>query len=221
MNELNQIDAVHKSDSSQDSQSHKPIQISTKNLNIEINNSTDKSIFLKFFCCNFTTETSLKGLGEKDENNKITNINSNTSTKLNKKKKTKNYISNLYKNFINSKYLNSVFYRNNLAYFSFIVFYIILQILLIVIQILYYLNSNKAILLARTCGILISFNMAFVLILISRRLSTWLRSTKFGQKCLPLDEFIQFHKLIGVFILILSIAHSAGHFINLCNILFY
>jgi hypothetical protein len=217
MNESNKIDAVYKSDNSSQNYSHTPIQISTKNLNIEINNSTDKSIFLKFFCCNYATETTLKSVADKDEKNKVTNANSDKSEKL---IKHKNYFSNLYKNFLNSKYFNSVFYRNNLAFFAFIIFYLILQILLIVIQTLYYLNNNNAILVARACGILISFNMGFVLILISRRLNTWLRSSKFGQKCLPLDEFIQFHKLIGVFILILSIAHSVGHFINLCNILF-
>ena len=214
MKEINGIDTIY----SNENYNEKPIQISAKNLNIEINHTTDKSVFLKFFCCNLTTETQLKRHATNDDKDNSTTTEKKMWAKWFNLKKDK--ISNLYKRFLNSKYFNRIFYRNNLAYFSFIIFYLILQILLIIIQTMYYINSNNAILVARAGGVLISFNMAFVLILISRRLITWLRSTKFGQKCLPLDEFIQFHKIIGVFILVLSIFHTIGHLINLCIRLF-
>jgi hypothetical protein len=197
MHEIKEIDKIDQ---------NKQIKITARNLNIEIKHTTDKSIFLKFFCCNFTTG-SLKTLDNESGNSaKSINI-----------RKYKNTFSTLYQKFITSKYLNTEFYRNNLAYFLFIVIYLILQILLVVIQLIFYAKNNDAVLVARACGILISFNMGFVLILISRRLTTWLRCTKFGQKCLPLDEFIEFHKIIGVFILILSIGHTLAHCINLCN----
>ena len=205
MNEINEIETISKNNNNS---VEKPIQISAKNLNIQINHATDKSVFLKFFCCNFATESSLNNIENKaNSDKKAASINI---------KKPGTIVSNFLKILKSSKYLNGAFYRNNLAYFSFILFYLILQVILIIIQTIYYIRSNDAILAARACGVLISFNMAFVLILISRRLITWLRSTKFGQKCLPLDEFIQFHKIIGVFLLILSIGHSVGHIINLC-----
>lgn len=117
-----------------------------------------------------------------------------------------------------SRFIKGSFYRNNSEYFLFITIYLIIQIILSILQLWLYWDVNGALKVARVGGILISFNFAVSLFLVLRKLLTWLRSTKFGQICLPLDDFIDFHKLVGVFILLMSLMHTIGHCINLCKI---
>lgn len=181
--------------------SSKPIEIPNSSLTIEYDRKKDHVNFFRLCCFN-----------ESDSIKKSCEIEGNELSKYDE-----NSFSNLYYRIKRSKYFNATFYRNNLAYFMFLLIYLLLQVLLVIIQMIYYVNNNDAILVARACGILISFNMCFVLFLISRRLITWLRGTAFGQKCLPCDEFIEFHKLVGVFVLILSLVHTLGHCVNLCE----
>jgi hypothetical protein len=181
----------------------KPIQINANNLNIEIKNSSDKSIFFKFFCCHFEKE------GNSQESDKSDDY-SHTCCVCRSNKSLITQIKH-------SRYFKSSYYKNNSSYFIFILLYIILQVFLVVIQLHVYRDSNGAILVARACGILLNFNMGFVLILVLRGLITWLRGTSIGRKCLPSDDFLGFHKAIGLFILILSVLHTLGHCINLCK----
>jgi hypothetical protein len=120
-----------------------------------------------------------------------------------------------------SRFVKCSFYRNNSEYFLFIIIYFIVQILLSLLQLWLYWDVNTALKVARVGGILLSFNFAFSLFLVLRKLLTWLRNTKFGQICLPLDDFLDFHKYIGVFILLMSIMHTIGHCINLCKNYFH
>lgn len=119
------------------------------------------------------------------------------------------------------KYFKYYYYKRNIKSIGYMLIYALIQILLVVIQANTYIKSNSVILVARCCGILISFNMAIVVILIFRRLTTLLRGTKFGYKYLPLDELLSFHKFSGVFILVLSLVHTIAHCINLCKFIKY
>jgi hypothetical protein len=115
-----------------------------------------------------------------------------------------------------SKYFSSLYYKNNCTYFLFLLVYFCLSMGLMVLQMYRYKNVNIYLKVARGCGILIAFNMVFVIMLVMRRPNTWLRSTKIGRLCLPFDNFIEIHKAIGLLILVLSIIHTLGHSLNLC-----
>ena len=126
----------------------------------------------------------------------------------------KNYL------FKKRKFFRASFYRNNTAFFSTILIYIIIQIVLIVIQMHLYSQVNNYVKVARAGGILLNFNSCIVILLVLRRLTTWLRNSEFGRKCLALDEFLNFHKFIGFFILVLSLMHTIAHCLNLCKMNF-
>jgi len=126
----------------------------------------------------------------------------------------------LKKGFRDVKYLRAAFYKNNLAYFLSILVYVLVQILLVLIQYFIYKETNNArLIIARLGGILLDFNCSFMILLVLRRLTTWLRNSYVG-RFLPMDDFLAFHKLIGYLILFFSFMHTIAHCINLCNSLF-
>ena len=117
------------------------------------------------------------------------------------------------------KYFGLKFYKANLSLCIFSVIYFIIQVALVIFQVLYYIekNANNSILVARAAGILLNFNMSFIILLVLRRCLTWLASMKLIRICLPFEDFIQIHKFIGVFILILGFIHTIAHSVNQCK----
>ena len=126
----------------------------------------------------------------------------------------------LIKKLKNSKYMTITYYRNNLSVYVTIAIFFLIQILLIIIQLEVHSHVNSVTKMARAAGILLAFNSGLIVILVLRRLVTWLRNSVIG-RFLPVDHFIKFHKFIGIFILICSIIHTIGHMINLCKKLFF
>ena len=116
------------------------------------------------------------------------------------------------------KYSQLSFYRNNLSYFITILLYILIQVFFVLLQLLVlYPNLNVWLNFARAAGILLNFNTVIVVLLVLRRLNTFMRNSTIGRKYLVLDESLSFHKFIGFFILFLGWFHAFFHFINLCN----
>ncbi|MDY6803201.1 MAG: ferric reductase-like transmembrane domain-containing protein [Cyanobacteriota bacterium] len=74
-------------------------------------------------------------------------------------------------------------------------------------------GANSYIQLARGCGAALNFNGALILIPMLRHFLTWLRKTKLSNY-LPLDESIEFHKLVGQFMFAFAILHTIAHFLN-------
>lgn len=105
--------------------------------------------------------------------------------------------------------------KNNLSRFLIVLSYLIIQIILCIIQYELYISSNVAVKVARLCGILLNLNSCVIILLAMRRLITWVRNSFCG-KFLPVDDFIQFHKFLGFYLLILSIIHTSAHCVNLC-----
>lgn len=66
---------------------------------------------------------------------------------------------------------------------------------------------------ARGCGLALNFSGALILIPIMRGLMTWLRKTKLNDY-LPIDEHIEFHKIIGHTIFFLAVIHTVAHIGN-------
>jgi amino acid transporter len=114
------------------------------------------------------------------------------------------------------KFMRASFYRNNLPFFFTIFSYILIQIGLVILQLYFYSNVVDSVKVARVGGILLNFNSCLIILLVLRRSTTWLRSSEFGRKFLAIDEFLNFHKFIGFFLVFLSIIHTFGHCIHLC-----
>ncbi|XP_063962617.1 NADPH oxidase 5-like [Lytechinus pictus] len=68
--------------------------------------------------------------------------------------------------------------------------------------------------IARSAGRCLSFSCCFVLILMLRKLLTTLRNT-FLTTVLPLDQHVIIHKIVAIFIIILSVVHTAAHIANI------
>lgn len=120
-----------------------------------------------------------------------------------------------------AKYSQLSYYRNNMAYFLTILAWVLLQVLLSLIQVLVvYPNLRWSLVIARICGILINLNACIIILLVLRRLNTWLRNSYIGRNFLVLDESLNFHKFLGFYLLFLGFVHTIGHMINLCKITF-
>lgn len=116
-----------------------------------------------------------------------------------------------------SKYFRMSYYRNNLSFFLTFLVYLLIQIGLGLLQYFLYIESNVAVRIARIGGILINFNSGLVILLVLRRLTTWIRNSAIGRNYLPIDDSIKFHKFVGLFIFALSFMHTAAHCVNLCK----
>lgn len=76
-----------------------------------------------------------------------------------------------------------------------------------------YSKENVYVQVARVFGNSLNFNCSLILVLVLRKHLTWLR-IKGGNSLLPIDEFIQIHKVIGIVILIETLIHTVAHLIN-------
>lgn len=117
--------------------------------------------------------------------------------------------------FKSSKYTRLSFYKNHISFFVIIALYALVNVGLGILQFMLYESSNIAVRIARVGGILLDFNCSLIILLVLRRLITWMRNSVIGRNFLPLDDFIKFHKFIGVYILLLSIVHTLAHCVNL------
>lgn len=121
------------------------------------------------------------------------------------------------RSFKKSKYCRISYYRNNLSFFLTFLAYLLIQLTLGLLQAYFYSEMNWAVRIARVGGILIDFNSGLVILLVLRRLTTWIRNSVIGRNYLPIDDSIRFHKFVGLFIFVLSIVHTVAHCINLCK----
>lgn len=106
------------------------------------------------------------------------------------------------------------FIENNIPLVIFWSLYITIHLICSLYAVFSYIDSSIWVIIARFFGASLNFNCSLVLVLMLRKHFTWLR-TKGGNKLLPLDEFIDMHKLIGVIILVEALIHTIAHFINL------
>jgi hypothetical protein len=138
---------------------------------------------------------------------------------LNSMSRSRNFFMRIWYKFFDkqSKFRQSSYYKNNLSWLFAILIYMIVQIVLVTVQWILYKDSNIFLITARLAGILLNFNSCLIIVIVLRRLWTWMRSTIVGRMFLPIDEFINFHKRLGVWILILSLIHTFAHCINLCK----
>lgn len=77
----------------------------------------------------------------------------------------------------------------------------------------YYLFEGAFVSIARGCGQCLNFNPVVVLSLMMRKCMTWLRSSRISG-LLPLDQYIELHKLTGYAIVSFSTLHFLAHLAN-------
>ncbi len=75
------------------------------------------------------------------------------------------------------------------------------------------LGANLYVQIARGCGAALNFNGALILIPMLRHFMTWLRKTNLNNY-IPIDESVEFHKLVGQVMFGFAIAHTIAHFLN-------
>lgn len=112
------------------------------------------------------------------------------------------------------KYLRLSFWRNNLSFLIAIFIFIAVHVGLITYVLIVRANSNSFTKLARVPGMLLNFDSVLILLLVLRRLSTYLRNSEIGRRIAVVDEFLSFHKILGFLIAFLGLLHSFGHFFN-------
>lgn len=119
----------------------------------------------------------------------------------------------------NSKYLNFNFYKQNPTYAVVFSLYIILSIFFVILQLtVLHPNIPWYVAFARGAAILIYFNTNLIILVVLRSIITWIRNLLINVKLSVIDDFIQFHKFMGIWICILSFIHTLGQCINLCRL---
>ena len=113
--------------------------------------------------------------------------------------------------------------RNNHAFISFTILFILVNLGLFVARFYEYWNfknydysRNWWIIFARACGQGLNFTSMFILVLMLRHSITKLREMGLAV-ILPLDRHIYFHKVTGRLIVVYSLIHTVAHLGNLCK----
>jgi predicted ferric reductase/Ca2+-binding EF-hand superfamily protein len=97
----------------------------------------------------------------------------------------------------------------------FLVIYVLINLGLFGSAVLRYreAGANGFIQLARGCGACLNFNCALILVPMLRHFLTWIRAQRFG-RFVPVDDAVEFHKLVGHVIFGLAAVHTLAHFGN-------
>jgi len=67
---------------------------------------------------------------------------------------------------------------------------------------------------ARIGGLLLNFNSAFIIVLMLKRTILLIRTNKTLRKLIPIDDHIDFHRVVGRVIFGLAILHAIAHMAN-------
>ncbi|CAM4795418.1 unnamed protein product [Rotaria magnacalcarata] len=138
--------------------------------------------------------------------------------------KLKKCISSLSCELKNYKHLKYVFTHSyiseNTSRLIMLILYILINLSLMIYVIVYKARKsgyNRLVLLARICGMLLNFNCSFIIALMLRQTIVFIRSHRLLRKLIPVDDHIDFHRVVGRFIGILSILHTIAHIANFAN----
>lgn len=114
------------------------------------------------------------------------------------------------------------YFQENLARSIFFIIYCFINVALLVYVVVYRLSVTTTnvpfVIVARVNGMLLNFNCALVIVVMLKKSILIIRSISFLRNIIPVDDHIDFHKMIGRFIALLSILHTAGHFMNFAHL---
>ncbi|CAF4737076.1 unnamed protein product [Rotaria socialis] len=113
--------------------------------------------------------------------------------------------------------LSMAYMKNNLSRIIMLIVYLLINLGLVIYVIWYRtvkVKSNVPIIFARIFGMLLNFNCTFIIVLMLKQTILIIRSNKFLRKCIPVDDHIDFHKVVGRIIVVFSILHTVAHVVN-------
>ncbi len=116
----------------------------------------------------------------------------------------------------NKGFINRIKNRiiNKRASIIFWTFYTLINLACMLSAYINYATAAKLVICARIFGNALNFNCSLILILVLRKHFTWLR-IKGTSSFLPLDDFIDIHKKVGIIIFVMGIIHTIAHLIHL------
>lgn len=129
-------------------------------------------------------------------------------------------IANRFNNDLKNK-LTKDYFENNLSRIIFLILYILINLALMLYVIIYRSVTTHAhvfVVIARTAGMLLNFNCAFIVVLMLKQTILHIRTNKFLRKILPVDDHIDFHRIVGRFIAVLTVIHAIGHMCNFARL---
>ncbi|CAF3627245.1 unnamed protein product, partial [Rotaria sp. Silwood2] len=98
-----------------------------------------------------------------------------------------------------------------------LILYLLINIALLIYVVIYRTiktKSNVLVIFARIGGMLFNFNCALIIILMLKHAILLIRTNKFLRKLIPVDDHIDFHKVVGRVIAGLAILHTVAHMAN-------
>ncbi|CAF1075995.1 unnamed protein product [Rotaria sordida] len=107
--------------------------------------------------------------------------------------------------------------KDNLSRIILLILYLLINLALIIYVIIYRtikIKSHVLVIFARIGGILLNFNCALIVILMLKHAILLIRTNKLLRKLIPVDDHIDFHKVIGRIIAVLAILHTIAHIAN-------
>lgn len=113
--------------------------------------------------------------------------------------------------------LTSDYVKDNLSRIIVFILYLLVNLALGLYVIIYRstkTKSNVLVVFARLGGMLLNFNCALVVTLMLKRTILLIRTSKVLRKMIPVDDHIDFHRVVGRVIAGLAIMHSIAHMAN-------
>ncbi|CAF1400176.1 unnamed protein product [Adineta steineri] len=107
--------------------------------------------------------------------------------------------------------------KDNLSRIIVLFLYILINLALLLYVVIYRITvtkSNIFVIFARIGGLLLNFNCALVIVLMLKQTILIIRTNTFLRKLIPVDDHIDFHKVVGRVIAALAILHTIAHMIN-------
>ena len=107
--------------------------------------------------------------------------------------------------------------RDNLARVLVLLLYILVNLALTLYVIVYRastVRANVLVVLARVGGMLLNFNCALIIALMLKRTILLIRTNKFLREFIPVDDHIDFHRVVGRVIAGLAVLHTIAHMAN-------
>jgi hypothetical protein len=115
------------------------------------------------------------------------------------------------------KKLTTEYLRDNLSRVLVLLLYIVVNIALSVYVLIYRIVTLKApalLVIARITGILLNFNCALIIALMLKRTILLIRSNRLLRQLIPVDDHIDFHKVVGRAIALFAVIHTIAHMAN-------
>lgn len=107
--------------------------------------------------------------------------------------------------------------KDNLSRVIVLLLYILVNVALTIYVLIYRIavtRSHALVVIARIGGMLLNFNCALIIVLMLKQTILVIRTTKLLRKLVPVDDHIDFHKVVGRVIAVLAIVHTVAHMAN-------